>query len=114
MNIAVKVISFIVTALLNAVIAVFMFGALIIGMNGFPSSKSAEPGIILYIAWVIISTVIMSTASVLIVWFLADKKDVNVWLAGLISVVIFSVLGGISIIIGWAAGLLFASLLYSM
>ena len=113
MEIFVKILTFIVTLLINSGVAFFMFGALILGMNGFPSSKSAEPGIILYTVWAVVSTIAVSLLSVLAVYFLNNKKEVNAWLASLISVVVFSILGGISIVIGWAAGLGFASYLFT-
>ena len=112
MDIFIKVLTFVVTLLINALVAFFMFGALILGMNGFPSSKSAEPGIILYIVWVVVSTLIVSSLSVLAVYYLDNKKQVNAWLASLISVATFSVIGGLSIVVGWIAGLLFASYLF--
>ena len=113
MGIVAKILAFIITALINAAIAFFMFGALILGMNGFPSSKSAELGIILYIVWAIVSTILMSVLSVLGVYFLSDKKGLNPFLAASIFIVVFSIIGGISLIIGWAAGLAFASFLFT-
>ena len=113
MKIAAKIVTFLLTLLVNSGIGFFMFGALILGMNGFPSAKSAEPGIILYTVWAIVSTIIVSVLSVIAVYFLDDKKRVNSWLAALISFLAFSVTGGISIVIGWAAGLMFASYLFT-
>ncbi len=113
MKIAAKILTFIVTLLINSGIGFFMFGALLVAMNGFPSSKSAEPGMILYTVWVIVSTIVVSLLSVLAVYFLDNKKEINSWLAALISVVAFSIIGGISIVIGWGAGLVFASYLFT-
>lgn len=113
MKIAAKIVTAILTLLVNASIGFFMFGALLVGMNGFPSAKSAEPGIILYTVWVIVSTIIVSLLSVVFVYLLDNKKQVNSWLSAFISVVTFTVIGGISIVIGWAAGLMFASYLFT-
>jgi len=113
MKIAAKILTFIITLLINSGIGFFMFGALILGMNGFPSAKSAEPGIILYTVWAVVSTIVVSLLSVIAVYFLDNKKEINSWLSALISVVTFSIIGGISIVIGWAAGLGFASYLFT-
>lgn len=113
MKIASKILAFFVTLVINSAIAFFMFAALIVGMNGFPSAKSAEPGIILYTVWAVVSTLLVSFLSVLVVYFLDDKKQLNSWLSAFISVVIFSIIGGVSIVIGWMAGLAFASYLFT-
>ncbi len=81
-------------------------------MNEFPSKQSAQPGITLYTIWAIISTLLMSGLSILGVWFLADKKEMNPFLAALIAIILFAIIGGISLVIGWAAGLAFASFLF--
>ncbi len=112
MKIVTKILTFVMVLIVNAAFAFFMFGALILAMNGFPSAKSAQPGINLYLIWAVVSTIIMSISSVLFVFFLDSKKQINIWVAALISVTVFSVISGISIIIGWAAGLAFADYLF--
>lgn len=105
--------AFVLTLLVNAAIGFVMFAVLLVGMNGFPSAKSAEPGIILFTVWAIVSALIMSFLSALAVYFLEDRKKINSWLASGIAVSVFSAAGGISVVIGWTAGRAFASYLFT-
>lgn len=83
------------TAIINVGISVFLFFMLLLSLNGF-TSKQAEPGLILFVVWVLISSLAAAILSVLTLNYLAGAKSFNQWLAALIAVAVF-VVGGAAI-----------------
>lgn len=113
MGILPKILTFFITLLIVTIFACIMFVFLIIGLNGFPSGKAAQPGITLYSIWAILTTLLSPILSVVTAWILVDKRSVQTPNAVLISVIVFSIIGGISLFIGWALGLAYASYAFS-
>ncbi len=90
-----KIAAFLITGLVNGTIGGVLFFFLLLGLNGF-SEQQATPGLILYIAWVLIASIIMAILSLWLTNYLTTKKSVNNIVAGLISIGIFIVVGTVS------------------
>lgn len=95
-----KAIPFLITGLINLGIGVFLFFFLLLGMNGF-FGKQAEPGLITFIVWVLLSSLTTGVLSVVSTNFFATQKSMNFWLAAFLSVFIFVVVGAIFNVVGW-------------
>ncbi len=88
-----KVEIFLATALGNIGIGIVLFFILLLSLNGY-SGKQAEPGLILFIIWVLLFSA-AAVCAVLSANFLTAKKSLNWIAASLISVLIFVVAGAI-------------------
>lgn len=84
-----------------------LFAFMIIAMNGFQESD-AEWGIYLFTLWAAVGALFSAVSSYFGVSYLVNRKKINVYLAGLISILIFSVVGGIVNSVGVVAGLITA------
>jgi len=89
-----KVEIFLATALGNIGIGIMLFFILLLSLNGY-SGKQAEPGLILFIIWVLLFSAAAAVCAVLSANFLTAKKSLNWIAASLISVLIFVVAGAI-------------------
>ena len=89
-----KVEIFLATALGNIGIGIMLFFILLLSLNGY-SGKQAEPGLILFIIWVLLFSAAAAVCAVLSANFLTTKKSLNWIAASLISVLIFVVAGAI-------------------
>lgn len=105
-----KIATFILTALINVGIALVMFFMLILSLNGF-SGRQAEPGLLLFIVWGLLSAIVTGVLAVLLANFLAIKKSMNKAGAAAISIVSFVVAGGISVVVGFFAAVALVSAL---
>ena len=103
-----KAIPFLITGLINLAVGVFLFFFLLLGMNGF-SEKQAEPGLLFFIVWVLLASLTTAILSVVSTNFFATQKSMNFWLAALLSVFIFVVVGAGLSIVGWFASLFITS-----
>jgi hypothetical protein len=103
-----KIATFLITVLVNGGIAFVMFFMLILGMNGFHEDE-ATPGLLLYIIWGLLSAIITGVLGILPANYLATKKSVNKIAATAISTVIFIIVGGVSVMVGFFAALMAAS-----
>lgn len=87
-----KIITFILTLLANVTVGVVVFFFMIMAMNGFHESD-ANYGLGAYIALAVLVSLTMSAAAAFTVHFLM-KREFRSWIAGLIAVPIFSIVGG--------------------
>lgn len=105
-----KAITFITTALINLGIGAAAFFMLIISLNGF-TGKQAEPGLILFIIWTLLTAVFTGLLAFMSAGFLIDKKSLHPALAALMVIVIFVVIGTISDVIGFFAAVFLTSVM---
>ena len=105
-----KAIPFLMTGLINLGVGVFFFLFLLLGMNGF-SEKQATPGLIFFIVWVLLVSLIAAIASVVATNYFTAQKSMNFWLAAFLSTFIFVVVGAIASVVGWFASLFITSAL---
>jgi hypothetical protein len=105
-----KIATFLITALVNAGIGFVMFFMLILGLNGF-SGKQAEPGLLLFIVWGLLSALITGILGVLLANYLATKKSMSKIAAAAISSLIFVIVGGVSVVAGFFASIFLVSAL---
>ena len=105
-----KITALLMTAILNGVIGAGLAFFLLIAMNGFSESQ-AMPGLILFIIWVVLTSIITGVLSFLTTKYLINKKFLSAIVSGLIAVVIFVIIGGIFNIIGSFGAILVATAL---
>lgn len=89
-------------------LGVVFFAGLILGLNGF-TAKEAEPGIFLYIAWLVICAIAMAAASFFLTKYFINSKSMNEVLAILLSILCGTVLGFVINVVGFFASLIFTS-----
>ncbi len=87
-----KIIAFVITLLTNVAIGVVVFFLMLLAMNGF-SESDANYGLATYIALALLVSFAMSTAASLSVHLLM-RREFRGWVAGLIAVPVFSIIGG--------------------
>jgi multisubunit Na+/H+ antiporter MnhB subunit len=100
-----KIAAFLITGLINVSVGIVLFFFLLLGLNGF-SGKQAEPGLILYIVWVLIASVITAVLSLWLTNYLTAKKGMNSILAGLIPVTGFVIIGAVSTFVALIAAVI--------
>jgi hypothetical protein len=105
-----KIATFLITALVNGGIAFVMFFMLILGLNGF-TGKQAEPGLLLFIVWGVLSALITGVLGILLANYLATKKSMNKIAATAISSLVFVIVGGVSVFVGFLAAVFLVSAL---
>ena len=105
-----KITALLMTAILNGIIGAGLFFFLLIAMNGF-REREATPGLILFIIWVVLTSIIAGVLSFLTVKYLINKKSLSAIVSALISVAIFIIVGGISNVVGMFAAILLATAL---
>ena len=88
----IKATTFLITVLINAALGAALFFMLIISLNGF-TGKQAEPGLILFIVWALLGSIMTGVCSFLSVKYLIEKKSFNQWLAALLAITIFVTVG---------------------
>lgn len=94
-----QILNFLITALVNIAVGVVLFFFLLLGMNGY-SEKQATPGLILYIAWALLFSILTAVFSVLAARFLIRKKSFSPLAATAIFAPIFIVVGGVANFVG--------------
>jgi hypothetical protein len=99
-----KFIPFAITGLVNIGIGILLFFFLLLGLNGY-SEKQAMPGLIIFIAWVILVSLLSGVLSIFATDFLVNKKAINFWISSLMSTLIFVVVGGAFNVVGWFVSL---------
>ncbi|MEZ5429544.1 MAG: hypothetical protein R2747_25085 [Pyrinomonadaceae bacterium] len=104
MNIAVKILAFVVTAGIVGAVSVFLFGFMILLMNGYHESD-ARYGIFLFIIWAVVGSLVAGILGVSGVYFLADRRRFHPVAAGFISVGVFLIAGMVINILGVVAGI---------
>ena len=106
-----KWIAAVITTLANGGIAVVLFFMLLLSLNGF-SEDEAKPGLILFIVWVVLVSIITGVLSFLSVNYLVTKKSYNPWLAALLAIVVFIFLGSAASIAGVIAAIIIATAMH--
>jgi len=94
-----KLIPFMITGLMNIGVGVVLFFLLLLGMNGY-SEQQATPGLITFIIWVLLVSLLTAILSVVTTNFFTTKKSMNFWVAALISIFVFVIIGVVFDIIG--------------
>lgn len=105
-----KIATFLITALVNVGISIVMFFMLILSLNGF-SGKQAEPGLLLFIVWGLLSAIITGILSFLLANYLTTKKALGKIAAAAISIAVFVIVGGIFTVVGFFAAVFLVSAL---
>lgn len=100
-----QILNFFITAIINIGIACVLFIFLLIVLNGFSESQ-ADPGLILYVAWALLTALIAATLSVLTAKYLIGKKSFKPFSAIAISSPIFIIVGGAASFVGIFAAVL--------
>ena len=88
---AAKILAFLMTMLANIAAGVAVFFGMLLAMNGY-SESDTDYGIIAYIVFAIVVTLLMSAGSVLLVKVLTKRKFSSL-ASVLIAVLLFSVFG---------------------
>lgn len=96
-----KIGAFLLTATANLGIGIVLFFFLIIALNGYSESQ-ATPGLILFIVWILIFSLIMAILSFFMVGYFG-KKSMNKLAAMILSVVVFSLAGTVVDFVGMLA-----------
>lgn len=96
-----KIGAFLLTATANLGIGIVLFFLLIVALNGYSESQ-ATPGLILFIIWILIFSLIMAILSFFMVGYFG-KKSMNKFAAMIISVVVFSLAGAVVDFVGMLA-----------
>lgn len=94
-----QILNFFITALVNIGIAFILFFFLIIGLNGY-SEKQATPGLILFIVWSLLFSLLAAVLSVLTAKYLIGKKSFGSISAVAIASPVFIIVGGIAGFLG--------------
>jgi len=103
-----KIITFLITAVITGGIGAMMFFMLILSLNGF-TGKQAEPGLILYIAWAVLTVIIAGALSFLGANYLINNKSFNPVLAAITAIALFSFGGAASDFVGFIAAIFLTS-----
>lgn len=100
-----KIIVFVLNALIQLAAAAFGFLILIISMNGYSESQ-ATPGIILYIVWSIVSALLLGATGIYGVKFLLAKTSLGNFSASAITVLSLAIAGIVALVIGFFAAII--------
>jgi hypothetical protein len=93
-----------ITGLMNIAVGVVLFFFLLLGMNGY-SEQQATPGLITFIVWILLASLLVAVLSIVMTNFLTAKKSINFWVSSLISVLVFVILGAVINVVGWFVSL---------
>lgn len=99
-----RIIVFILTAVIQLAAAAAGFLLLVLGMNGY-SGRDAEPGLYLYIALGLGSTLALGLASAFTARWLVEKRSFGRAGAAATAVVGFAALGGLILIVSFFAAI---------
>jgi len=103
-----KVAAFLLTALANVGIGAFLFFMLLISLNGF-AGRQAEAGLILFVVWALLCSLVAGILSFLSVKYLTEKKSFNAWLAALLAIAVCVVIGAAVNFVGIIAAVFLTS-----
>lgn len=103
-----KTTAFLITTLINIAIGAVLFFMLVFSLNGFTEDQ-ATPGLILFIVWALLCSLVAGILSFLSVKFLTEKKSFNRWLAALSAIVIFVIIGATVNFVGMIAAVFLTS-----
>jgi len=106
----IRIIAFTFTALIQLASAAVGFLILLLAMNGYSESQ-AEPGLILYIALGLGSSLVLGLASAFLVKRLAERRSWGSLAAAVISVFGSSILGVLIIVVSFFAAIMLTELM---
>ena len=108
-----RIIVFIITALVQLAVAVVIFFMLLLGLNGF-SERDATPSLIFFIGLSVLCALGLGGAGAFMARRLVEKKSLGGVGASAIAVGTFSVLGVLILIGGFFVALVIASIMHDM
>ena len=108
-----RIIVFILTALIQLAAATAGFLLLLLGMNGY-SERQATPGLILYIALGLGSALGLGLASAFVMKHLVERRSFGSLAASATAVLGFSILGGLILVVSFFAAILVAEVMRGM
>ncbi|HVF43674.1 MAG TPA: hypothetical protein VM936_11715 [Pyrinomonadaceae bacterium] len=103
-----RIIVFVLNALIQLAAAAVGFFLLLLGLNGF-SERQANPGLLFYIVLSVGSAAGLGVASALVSKWLVQKKSFGALGASAIAVPVFAVVGVLILLVGIFAAALIAS-----
>ena len=106
-----RIIVFIITALIQAAVAVVIFFMLLLGLNGF-SERDATPSLIFFIALSVACALGLGGAAAYTAKRIAEKKSLGGVAASAIAVLCFSALGGVILVGGFFGALVIATIMH--
>jgi hypothetical protein len=109
----VRIIVFILTAVIQLAAGAAGLLLLLLGMNGY-SERQAAPGLILYVALGLGSALGLGIASAFVVKRLVERKAFSGLAASVTSVAGFAVLGGLILIVSFFAAIALAEVMRGM
>lgn len=105
-----RILVFIITALIQAVFAVIAFFTLLLGMNGY-SEKQATPGLVFFVIISVANALGLGGASAYAAKRLVEKKSFGRFVASFTAVAGFSIIGALIVIAGFFAALILAEVM---
>ncbi|MBA3631403.1 MAG: hypothetical protein H0W58_01115 [Acidobacteria bacterium] len=102
-----KIIVFIITALIQAAGATFGFFVLLLGLNGY-NETDATPSLVFYIALASLNALGLGAASAYTAKRLAENPSLGKFGALAIAIISFAILGIFILFAGWVAALFLA------
>lgn len=100
-----QILNFLITALANIAIGFVLFFFLIVGLNGYSGSQ-AEPGLILYVVWALLFSLVAAFLSFLTAKYLIGKKSFSPVAAVAVAAPIFIIVGGVLNLVGIFAAII--------
>ena len=104
MNIAVKIFTFIITTGIVGLLSFFLFGFMILAMNGY-NEADVEFGIYLYMIWAVLGSGLAGVLGIISAHFLVERKKLHTAAAGAISLTTFIIVGVLINFVGVIAGI---------
>lgn len=108
-----RIIVFILSAVIQLAAAAAGFLLLLLGMNGY-SERQATPSLILYIALGLDSAAGLGVASAFAARHLVEKRSFGVLAASAIPVIGFSIVGGLILVASFFAAIVLAEIMRGM
>ena len=108
-----RIIVFILTAVIQLAAAAAGFLLLLLGMNGY-SEDQATPSLILYIALSIVSALGLGVGSAFAAKLLVERKSFGSLWAAATAVLGSSILGGLILVVGFFAAIVLAEIVRGM
>lgn len=100
-----QILNFIITTLAGIGIGIILGFFLLLALNGYTGSQ-ADPGLILYVVWVLFFSLVTAGLSVLSAKYLIGKKSFSPIAAVAIAAPVFIIVGGVATVIGMFASVI--------
>ncbi len=102
-----KIIIFVITALIQAAGATLGFFGLLLGLNGY-NETDATPSLVFYIALAFLNALGLGAASAYTAKRLAEKSSLGKFASSLIAIIGCLIVGAVILAVGWFAALILA------